>query len=285
MSCIGSSGINAEYGRVPLIRHMGCCWEKPSDPLLVIWNNVERNQGFISNPTPQQIENKVDLGPEAQINNEALLNDNPDLEEVRRDSTYRDSTLLNYHHSEETKLPISPARSPLPERSHQVGSTDTSNLNILKSGHLANYGSGNNSQELSGLRDASTYPVSSEEQVSIPKGVIEDNSNVDSDQIPQNSSVPSTTSYYDQINEDEVQCHALALWDFNGDVNNWQISFSAGDLISVVDACAEEDWWIGHAHGVKGYLPKAYVQIQKREIKVSGAVSEKIAGLQKNLAF
>eukprot|EP01126_Amoeba_proteus_P024086 TRINITY_DN2421_c0_g2_i20.p1 TRINITY_DN2421_c0_g2~~TRINITY_DN2421_c0_g2_i20.p1 ORF type:complete len:279 (-),score=56.38 TRINITY_DN2421_c0_g2_i20:1620-2456(-) len=278
---------------------MGCCWEKESDPLRVIWNNIERDEGFISHPIPlQQIENnfvEVDLGAEVQIDLnegfEALLSAKHDLEEaltvLRRHSNYGDATLPSSDQSEETQPQISPARSPLPERSHQLGPNDTDNVNILNSGDLAVYGSGNNSQESSGLRDSSTHPVPSEEQGSDPYVAvqIEENSNVTSDQIPQNSEVRSTSSYYDQIHEDEVQCHALALWDFNGDADNWQISFSAGDLISVVDACAEEDWWIGHAHGVKGYFPKAYVQIQKREIKVSGVISEKIAGLQKNLAF
>lgn len=90
-------------------------------------------------------------------------------------------------------------------------------------------------------------------------------------------------SFYDKVHEDEIQYQALALWAFEGDANQWQISFSAGDIIGVIDAHPEEDWWIGAKDDQKGYFPRTYVEVIKKDIKVRTTVSENISQLQTSL--
>eukprot|EP01127_Copromyxa_protea_P006897 TRINITY_DN16838_c0_g1_i1.p1 TRINITY_DN16838_c0_g1~~TRINITY_DN16838_c0_g1_i1.p1 ORF type:complete len:265 (+),score=47.03 TRINITY_DN16838_c0_g1_i1:30-797(+) len=95
----------------------------------------------------------------------------------------------------------------------------------------------------------------------------------------------SEASFYDQVHEDEIQYQALALWAFEGDVNQWQITFEAGDIIGVIDAHPEEDWWIGAKGNQKGYFPRTYVEVIKKDIKARTQVSGNIARLQSDLNF
>lgn len=90
-------------------------------------------------------------------------------------------------------------------------------------------------------------------------------------------------SFYDKVHEDEIQYQALALWTFEGDINQWQISFTAGDVIGVIDAHPEEDWWIGAKDEQKGYFPRTYVEVIKKDIKTRSKVSENVAQLQTSL--
>jgi hypothetical protein len=90
-------------------------------------------------------------------------------------------------------------------------------------------------------------------------------------------------SFYDRVHEDEIQYQALALWSFEGNPDQWQISFEAGDLIGVIDAHPEEDWWIGAKDDAKGYFPRTYVEVIKKDIKGRGNVSENIARLHTTL--
>lgn len=90
-------------------------------------------------------------------------------------------------------------------------------------------------------------------------------------------------SFYDRVHEDEIQYQALALWAFDGDTSQWQISFSAGDIIGVIDAHPEEDWWIGAKDDQKGYFPRTYVEVIKKDLKVRSTVSDNIGRLQTSL--
>lgn len=55
---------------------------------------------------------------------------------------------------------------------------------------------------------------------------------------------------------------ARALYDFEGDAANGELSFRAGDMIDVTSMDVGEGWWEGSVNGgSSGLLPASYVEL------------------------
>ncbi|CAK8697762.1 unnamed protein product [Clavelina lepadiformis] len=58
---------------------------------------------------------------------------------------------------------------------------------------------------------------------------------------------------------------ACALYDFHGDVNNGELTFIAGDVITITNKDVGEGWWEGQkADGTIGLLPETYVEVEQQ---------------------
>jgi hypothetical protein len=54
---------------------------------------------------------------------------------------------------------------------------------------------------------------------------------------------------------------AVALYDFRGNPGSDELSFNSGDIITILNADADDGWWEGQLDdGTVGVFPELYVQ-------------------------
>eukprot|EP01128_Nolandella_sp_AFSM9_P004027 TRINITY_DN176_c4_g1_i1.p1 TRINITY_DN176_c4_g1~~TRINITY_DN176_c4_g1_i1.p1 ORF type:complete len:308 (-),score=97.56 TRINITY_DN176_c4_g1_i1:252-1175(-) len=82
----------------------------------------------------------------------------------------------------------------------------------------------------------------------------------------------------------DERSEALALYDFDGDIEKGQLSFKRDDIILIELIERDEDWWRAEIDGVSGYVPRTYVTLLQKEIKLdTSKVSDSILKLQNSL--
>jgi len=70
------------------------------------------------------------------------------------------------------------------------------------------------------------------------------------------------TEYQQTESYDQTQSQTCeALYDYVP-VNEGELGFYAGDVITVLDTSSEDGWWNGELNGVTGYFPSNFVQLR-----------------------
>jgi len=76
-----------------------------------------------------------------------------------------------------------------------------------------------------------------------------------------------------------VRLKGRALFDYTGNAEQRQISFSKGDVITITNQY-QNGWWAGELNGALGYFPATFVEVIDGEVASAKQVPPKIPGKQ-----